>query len=67
MPHAASARNDKPRQGVMANTLDSYRNGAVGFIDRLGLAMEQRGKVEPGHYLPNEDHDCQNRMRPNAP
>jgi hypothetical protein len=35
IPHAGSARNDKPRQGVVANTLDSYRNGAVGFIDWL--------------------------------
>jgi hypothetical protein len=23
---------DKPRQGVVANTLNSFRNGAVGFI-----------------------------------
>jgi hypothetical protein len=27
----------KPRQGVVANTLNSLRNGAVGFIDWLGL------------------------------
>jgi hypothetical protein len=27
-------------QGVAANTLGVFRNGAVGFIDWLGLAME---------------------------
>src|SRR5437764_14176118 len=27
----------KPRQGVAANTLRLFRNGAVGFIDWLGL------------------------------
>jgi hypothetical protein len=26
---------DKPRQGVVANTLDLFRKGAVGFIDLL--------------------------------
>jgi hypothetical protein len=24
---------DKPRQGVVANTLNLFRNGAVGFIE----------------------------------
>ena len=51
------------------------RNGAsllanpfgVGFIDWLGLAMEQRGNVEPEDYLPNKDHDSHYRMRANAP
>jgi hypothetical protein len=27
---------DKPRQGVVANTLNLFRNGAVGFIEGLG-------------------------------
>ena len=42
-------------------------NGAVGFIDWLGLAMEQRGNVEPEDYLPNKEHDSHYRMRANAP
>src|SRR5258707_5024820 len=42
-------------------------NGAVGFIDWLGLAMEQRGNVEPKDYLPNKEHDSHYRMRANAP
>jgi len=44
----------------------SFSDGDVGFIDWLGLAMEERGKIEPGHYLPNKDHDCHYRMRANA-
>jgi hypothetical protein len=43
------------------------RQGIVGFIEWLGLAMEQRGKVEPKDYLPNKDHDSHYRMRANAP
>jgi hypothetical protein len=31
------SQRDKPRQGVVANTQDLFRNGAVGFIDRLRL------------------------------
>ena len=58
---------DKPRQGVVANTLDAFRCEAVGFIAWLGLAMEQWGNVEPEDYLPNEDHDSHYRMRANAP
>src|SRR5438046_10558852 len=30
-------KHHKPRQGVMANTLNLFRNGAVGFIDWLDL------------------------------
>ena len=34
---------DKPRQGVVAATLDLFRNGAVGFIDLLdGLSLPYR-------------------------
>jgi hypothetical protein len=36
---------DKPRQGVVANTLNAFRDGAVGFIDLLGeslLRMKRR-------------------------
>jgi hypothetical protein len=29
-------KHHKPRHGVVANTPDSLRNGAVGFIDWLG-------------------------------
>ena len=36
---------DKPRQGVMANTLDAFRNGAVGFIDRLGGIAQSKTAV----------------------
>jgi hypothetical protein len=31
----AQRERDKPRQGVVANTPKSHRNGAVGFIDWL--------------------------------
>ena len=30
-------KRDRPRHGIVANTLNSFRNGAVGFIDWLGL------------------------------
>jgi hypothetical protein len=34
------SQRDKPRQGVVANTLSAFRNGAVGFIDWLdGLGL----------------------------
>src|SRR3954464_3117717 len=32
-----SKDRDEPRQGVLANTLNLFRNGAVGFIGWLGL------------------------------
>ena len=62
-------------QCVVASMLKLSRNKAsllanpfgVGFIDWLGLAMEQRGNVEPEDYLPNKDHDSHYRMRANAP
>ena len=31
-------------QGAVANTLNLYRNGAVGFIDWLGAALELRAR-----------------------
>ena len=34
---SAQRDRDKPRQGVAANTLDLFCNGAVGFIDWLDL------------------------------
>jgi hypothetical protein len=34
---AALLERDKPRQGVAANTLGLFRDGALGFIDRLDL------------------------------
>jgi hypothetical protein len=36
---ALNKATTKPRQGVVANTLDLFRNGAFGFIDLLGLIM----------------------------
>src|SRR6266700_3792779 len=30
------SQRDKPRQGVVASTLNLFRNGAIGFIDWLG-------------------------------
>jgi hypothetical protein len=33
----ATAERDKPRQGVVANTLKLFLNGAVGFMDWLGV------------------------------
>ena len=30
----------KPGQGVVANTLKLYRNGAIGFIDWLGISIK---------------------------
>src|SRR5215211_4361242 len=34
-PQPYQRDRDKPRQGVVANTLRSFRQGAVGFIERL--------------------------------
>jgi hypothetical protein len=36
-PQPYQRERDKPRQGVVANTLNLFRDGAVGFIDWLGL------------------------------
>ena len=33
------SQRDKPRQGAVAITLNLFRNGAVGFIDWLGLGL----------------------------
>jgi hypothetical protein len=60
-------KENKPRQGVVANTLKPFRGGAVGFIAWLGLAMEQWGKLEPVDYQHNNGHDSHYRMRANAP
>src|SRR4030095_9139033 len=38
----AERERDKPRQGVVANTLKLYRNGAVGFIDWLDDCITRR-------------------------
>src|SRR5262245_26904948 len=40
----ANLTRDKPRQDAVANTLNSQHDGAVGFIDWLGIAG-RRGKV----------------------
>ena len=34
--HSPNEKHDKPRQGVVANTLKFFCNGAVGFIVWLG-------------------------------
>src|SRR6266540_1189290 len=36
-PQPYQRDGDKPRQGVVANTLNLFRNGAVGFIDWLDV------------------------------
>src|SRR5206468_7663952 len=40
----AGRKHHKPRQGVVANTLRLFRNGAVGFIDWLdaGVTITRR-------------------------
>jgi hypothetical protein len=40
---SAQRERDKPRQGVMANTLKSQRNGAFGFIHWLDAAARTTG------------------------
>src|SRR6266404_6523263 len=37
---SAERERDKPRQGVVANTLNLFRKGAVGFIDWLGVFID---------------------------
>src|SRR5262249_25489266 len=39
---------DKPRQGVVANTLNLFRNGAVDFIVWLGLSRGSRSVIAGG-------------------
>jgi hypothetical protein len=38
----AERKHHKPRQGVVANTLNFFRNGAVGFIDWLDVSSLAR-------------------------
>jgi hypothetical protein len=52
---------------VGGNIVRVHSIRVVGFIDWLGLAMEQRGNVESEDYLPNKEHDSHYRMRANAP
>src|SRR5204863_2248725 len=42
----AQRERDKPRQGVVANTLNLHRNGAVGFIDWLGMPHRTANSVD---------------------
>src|SRR5438093_6198696 len=48
----AGRKHHKPRQGVVASSLKSYRNGAVGFIDWLDafwrLARRRFVHIEKG-------------------
>jgi hypothetical protein len=38
-PQPYQRDRDKPRQGVVTNTLNSFRNGAVGFIEWLDVSL----------------------------
>ena len=51
-PQPYQRETDKSRQGVVANTLDLFRQGAVGFIDWLDALTvatnnERSRKTEP--------------------
>ena len=50
-PESADAERegDKPWQGVVANTLNLQRNGAVGFIDWLDRSLAQRIDIASPH------------------
>jgi len=48
-PCFAQRDRDKPRQGVVADTLKLHRNGAVGFIDWLGEITPQQVKADHDH------------------
>ena len=37
--HTPNENRDKPRQGVVANTLNAFGNGAVGFINWLDRCL----------------------------
>ncbi len=39
------SQRDKPRQGAVANTLNLFRQGAVGFIEWLGQTVSPARKV----------------------
>jgi hypothetical protein len=52
-------KHHKPRQGGVANTLDLFRNGAVGFIDWLDLCSASL-KVANNSYQSNRS--CDNRQ-----
>jgi hypothetical protein len=47
---------DKPRQGVAANTLKLYRNGAVGFIDWLGTDYSEIIPIVFNHFSNSSGH-----------
>src|SRR6266436_2057994 len=51
-PQPYQRERDKPRQGVVASTLDSFRGGAVGFIDWLDRSWspEYIRKIEGTEY-----------------
>src|SRR5262249_26465317 len=51
--------SNKPRQGVVANTLNLSRNGAVGFIDLLD------GCGAPKCDLPADAFSCEVQHKPN--
>src|SRR5215471_4225456 len=44
---AAQRDRNKPRQGVVAKTLETIRNGAVGFIEWLGGDKQALGAIAP--------------------
>jgi hypothetical protein len=47
-------------QGVMANTLNAFRNGAVGFIDSLGLACSISPIPAKNEFWNTSEHDRAN-------
>src|SRR5712672_685083 len=57
--HAAQRERDKPRQGVVANTLNLFRNGAVGVIDWLGAKCSVTAQRRIAVHLPRERSTAQ--------
>ena len=46
MSGVSERERDKPRHGVVANTLNLFRHGAVGFVEWLGFVVSHfRGRL----------------------
>ena len=52
---SAQRERDKPRQGVVANTLKFFRDGAVGFIDWLDALPHLQCGCHASHYSARAD------------
>src|SRR5438034_7939058 len=52
------AGNRDEVEGVVANTLNLFRNGAVGFIDWLGAAVEENRDIKPLNAFDIPAHDA---------